>query len=99
MRVPLTSTAPVSPLRSWYAASIAEFLQAPPDQIVGHLTTNADFAVELDQRDAWLTEIRLLSAALEGLTGSILLEFNIPRVGQRIDAVVLVGPVIFVLEL
>jgi len=68
MRMPLTSTAPVSPLRSWYAASIAEFLQAPPDQIVGHLTTNADFAVEPDQRDAWLTEIRLLSA-LEGQTG------------------------------
>jgi hypothetical protein len=35
-----TDSAPVSPLRSWYAASIAEFLQAPPEQIVSHLTTN-----------------------------------------------------------
>jgi hypothetical protein len=32
------------------------------------------------------------------LTGALFLEFNIPRMGRRIDAVLLVGPVVFVIE-
>ena len=35
---------------------------------------------------------------LVGLTGALFLEFNIPRMGRRIDAVLLVGPVVFVIE-
>jgi hypothetical protein len=40
----------------------------------------------------------LLQICLAGLTGSLFLEFNIPRMGRRIDAVLLIGPVVFVLE-
>jgi hypothetical protein len=40
--------------RAWYGASIADFLRADPDSIVGRLTTNSDFPVLLAQRDAWL---------------------------------------------
>ena len=36
--------------------------------------------------------------SLVGLTGALFLEFNIPRMGRRIDAVLLVGPVVFVIE-
>jgi hypothetical protein len=39
-----------------------------------------------------------LQQRLDGLKGSIFLEFNIPRMGRRIDAVLLVGPVVFVIE-
>jgi len=84
--------------RAWYDASIAEFLQAAPDSVVGRLATNSDFAVLPTQRDAWLTQISLLKEHLVGLTGSLFLEFNIPRMGRRIDAILLIGPVIFVIE-
>jgi hypothetical protein len=40
----------------------------------------------------------VLQDHLGGLTGSILIEFSIPRMGRRIDAVLLIGPVVFVLE-
>ena len=50
------------------------------------------------QRDAWLRQFEILRDSLSGLSGAILLEFNIPRMGRRIDAVLLVGPVVFVLE-
>ncbi len=90
---------PAAPLsRAWYGASIAEFLRANPDSIVGRLTTNSDFALLPTQRDAWLAQISFLQAGLVGLTGAIFLEFNIPRMGRRIDAVLLVGPVVFVVE-
>ena len=37
-------------------------------------------------------------AQTRGLTGSLFLEFSIPRMGRRIDAVLLLGSVVFVLE-
>jgi hypothetical protein len=93
----LTGTTRVSS-RAWYGASIAEFLQTRSDTIVGRLTENSDFAVLPAQKDAWFAEIDLLQAHLVGLTGSLFLEFNIPRMGRRIDAVLLIGPLAFVIE-
>jgi hypothetical protein len=84
--------------RAWYGASIPEFLQTQPDTVVGRLATNCDFALLTTQKDAWLAEIGLLQACLEGLTGALYMEFNIPRMGRRIDAVLLIGPVVFVIE-
>ena len=54
--------------------------------------------MEQTQRDAWLEEIRILQKALIGSDGSIYFEYSIPRMGQRIDVLLLIGPVIFVLE-
>jgi len=90
--------APAPSSRAWYGASIAEFLQTEPDAIVGRLATNNEFALVGTQRDAWLAQIGLLKGSLIGLSGSLLLEFNIPRIGRRIDVVLLIGPVVFVIE-
>jgi hypothetical protein len=84
--------------RAWYHDSIAGFLGTNPDTILGRLTTNSDFAVLPAQRDAWMMQIRMLQAELVGLTGSLFMEFSIPRMGRRIDAVLLCGPFVFVLE-
>jgi hypothetical protein len=84
--------------RAWYSDSIAEFLRTQADTIVGRLAKNSDFAVLPAQNNAWLAEINLLQTHLTGLTGSVFLEFNIPRMGRRIDAVLLIGPLVFVIE-
>jgi hypothetical protein len=87
-----------APPRAWYESSIAAFVQTRSEQIIGTLTANATFAILPDQRDAWLAQIRILANALKEISGTILLEFSIPRMGRRIDAVVLSGPVVFVIE-
>ncbi len=84
--------------RAWYNASITEFLQSRSDGIVGQLLTKSEFSVLSTQKDAWLAEIALLQDCLGGLTGTVYLEFSIPRMGRRIDAVLLIGPVVFVIE-
>jgi hypothetical protein len=90
------ASSPIS--RAWYGASIAEFLQTASDSVIGKLATNGEFSLLPTQRDAWLVQIQVLKTSLEGMTGSLFLEFNIPRMGRRIDAVVLAGPVVFVVE-
>lgn len=91
-------TSPVSPLRAWYSASIAEFLQSSADTIFGHLAKNSDFDITPTQRNAWIEQIEFLQAKLQKLTGRLFLEFNIPRMGRRIDVVLLIGPIVFVVE-
>jgi DUF2075 family protein len=84
--------------RSYYSSSILQFLNSTGDEVIGILATNGDFSLELPQRDAWQKEISILQSTLVGFDGSIYLEYSIPRMGQRIDVLLLVGPVIFVLE-
>jgi hypothetical protein len=93
---PVRITAVLS--RAWYGASISEFLQAQPDAIVGQLVRNGNFTLLPTQKDAWLAQIEFLQGRLVGLTGALFLEFNIPRMGRRIDAVLLIGSVVFVIE-
>jgi len=84
--------------RAWYGDSIEGFLYADPDAVIGQLSKNSDFSLLTTQKGAWLEQIQILRTELQGLTGSIFLEFNIPRMGRRIDAVLLIGPVAFVIE-
>jgi hypothetical protein len=88
-----------SSLRAWYSAPIGDFLQSSTESIVGSLLlANGDFATIPAQSNAWKEQIEFLRFSLRGLTGTLFLEFNIPRMGRRIDAVVLIGPVVFVVE-
>jgi Uncharacterized conserved protein (DUF2075) len=84
--------------RAYYSDSIINFQNASTDEIIGKLTRTNDFALEQTQRDAWLEEISILRKVLASHQGHIYFEYSIPRMGQRIDVVILIGPVIFVLE-
>src|SRR6266480_2968592 len=76
-----------------------KFQGTSPNEILGLLVkSSGGFAVEPTQRDAWLEEIRILKKVLSNIQGSIYFEYAIPRMGKRIDVVLLVGSVIFVLE-
>jgi hypothetical protein len=84
--------------REYYSDSIANFLNATSEKILGTLTKNSEFDVGISQRDAWLEEIEILHTILLTREGEILFEYSIPRMGRRIDVVILIKHVIFVLE-
>ena len=83
---------------AFYVADVEEFLAAAPEVILGTIASNTTFAVDATQRDAWLGQIDVLKPALAGVRGTILFEFIVPRIGSRIDVVLIVGPTIFVIE-
>lgn len=84
--------------RSWYAASIAEFQRTSDNDILASLVKSSCFDVQQTQRDAWCLTFPLLSDALDGLQGRLYLEFVVPRMGHRIDAVVIVNGVALIIE-
>jgi hypothetical protein len=84
--------------REYYSDSIDGFLRTIPEEILGVLARNNDFALGVEQRDSWLAEISILKAVLAEYEGTVYFEYSIPRMGRRIDVIVLTGAVIFVLE-
>lgn len=85
-------------MRAWYGATISEFLAADDATVLGQIAQNSALEVVPSQRDAWLAQIHILRGKLHGLHGSVFFEFNIPRMGRRVDVILLIGPVVFVLE-
>jgi hypothetical protein len=83
---------------AYYAADVPTFLAADSDQVLGEITRNSEYRVEPTQRDAWVAQIPILQRALAGLDGAIFLEFNVPRLGSRLDAALVSGPAIFPIE-
>lgn len=85
-------------MRAWYSATIETFRSADPNAIIGQLVKNGSFAVLPTQTEAWRVQINFLHAQLTGFSGAVFFEFNIPRMGRRVDVILLVGPVVFVVE-
>jgi hypothetical protein len=84
--------------REFYADSIKGFLGSSVDEIIGKLTRESDFSVDPSQKGAWIEEIEILQTVLAPYAGGIHFEYSIPRMGERIDVLLVIGPVIFVLE-
>ena len=84
--------------RWYYSDSIKLFTSTSNENIIGVLTKNSEFPVTKNQKDAWLTEISILQEALSSFVGSVFLEYSIPRMGRRVDTVLIIGGVIIVIE-
>ena len=84
--------------REYYSDSIERFLTTSSVEILGKLTARSDFDLGQSQRDAWVEEISFLQTVLTGRNGAVYFEYAIPRMGRRIDVVLIIGPVIFVIE-
>lgn len=84
---------------AYYSASIEEFLEKP-DTCIAELARHgaAEGSVEGPQMGAWGQQMDCLQEALRGMRGQIFLEFVVPRIGSRVDTIVLCGPALFVIE-
>ena len=89
--------------RYFYGNSIEGFLSMSETEIVGNLTaghTSQYLTLQSTQADAWHEQISLLKDILKQYIGRghIYFEYTIPRMGKRIDVVVLIDGIVFLLE-
>jgi len=86
--------------RYGYGRPLADFLAADPRAVLGELTQRSAFNVDQTQVAAWGGSIECLREALApiGLEGHLFLEFDVPRLGRRIDAVLVLRHAVFVIE-
>lgn len=84
--------------RFYYGKTIAEFLAEEPDAIFGVLSLAESFDTAREQKNAWNEEIGLLKSILQEYSGDVFFEYSIPRLGKRVDVVLLINGVVLCLE-
>ena len=85
--------------RAYYSSSINNFLDKNEYEIFGEITVNDQFSAEDLQKNTWKKEIEILKRELSDFPkGHILFEYTIPRIGNRIDNVILYKGIVFLLE-
>lgn len=85
--------------RYYYADNIHDFLQKDRMSVFGELAANNLFATEDLQKSTWLTQIDILKRELARFpAGHILFEYTVPRIGDRVDNIILYQGIVFLLE-
>lgn len=87
--------------RCLYHATFQKFLSTDSMRILGIFHDNFHGDVQTTTREAWKSEITLLQNVLHTWKeekGDIVFEYDIPRLGKRIDVVLLLRGIIFCLE-
>lgn len=85
--------------RAAYIARVSTFLNDTDDTIIGRLVGAQQGSVIVAQRNAWYKQIEVLKTCLTDLTDAVIcFEYLIPRMGKRIDNVVVTKNAIYAIE-
>ena len=87
--------------RCLYSSSFAEFINTSEKSIFGTLCERYHGEALTTTREAWRSEISIMKEILfkfSNRDGKIIFEYDIPRLGKRIDVVLLLEGIIFCLE-
>ena len=87
--------------RYFYQSSIFDFLSSSVDIIFGQMSRVDEMNTTATQKYAWEQEIGIMKETLlpyKKEKAWILFEYTIPRLGKRVDVVVLLRERIFVIE-
>lgn len=85
--------------RAYYSNSIEKFLIENNDSIYGKISGSYDLnKLSIQQSNAWKKQIQILKRTLIGFSGQVYFEFTIPRMGKKVDNIVIIDGCIFVLE-
>lgn len=85
--------------RAYYSNNIQDFLIESDSSILGELTANhSNRTLEELQVNAWRKQITILKDQLISFGGQIYFEFTIPRMGKRVDNILIINNVAFIIE-
>jgi DUF2075 family protein len=85
-------------LNYYYCDSIQTFLSKSTKEILGSITLSNHFDSTYNQNKAWEQQIVILKRELEEFEGLLFFEFSIPRMGKRVDCLLIIEQVVFVIE-
>lgn len=85
-------------LNYYYADKISDFLQKLPETIIGEISVNGRLGHINTELYAWEFQIKLLKEVLKNHEGHLFFEFSIPRMGKRVDCLLIIKNIVFVIE-
>ena len=85
-------------LNYYYSDKLSEFQQKLPETIIGEISVNGRLGHINTELYAWEYQIDVLKAILQNYEGHIFFEFSIPRMGKRVDCLLIIKNIVFVIE-
>lgn len=82
----------------YYSDTIDLFLQKSINEIIGQITLENQFDSNRNTNQSWERQIEILKDTLIGINGEIFFEFSIPRMGKRVDCLLIIQNIVFVIE-
>lgn len=82
----------------FYRNTIQAFLSSSTNEIIGEITRSNEFDVTFLQNNSWTQQIPILKSELRDFEGELFFEFSIPRMGKRVDTLLIIKNIVFVLE-
>ena len=86
--------------RFYYSEPFSKFLSQSDEFILGSMDAQNEFDLTIEQRGAWVEEFEIMKNVVRALPGGgqILFEYTIPRLGKRVDVVLLYKGIVFAIE-
>ncbi|GAB4134007.1 MAG: hypothetical protein Fur0041_06740 [Bacteroidia bacterium] len=85
-------------LNYYYSDKISDFLIKSPETIIGEISVNSRLGHINTELYAWEFQIKILKEILTNCQGHLFFEFSIPRMGKRVDCLLIINNVVFVIE-
>lgn len=85
-------------LNYYYSDTISKFKEKPIETIIGEISINGRLGHIYTELYAWEFQIKLLKEVLQNHEGHLFFEFSIPRMGKRVDCLLIIKNIVFVIE-
>ena len=85
-------------LNYYYSDTISDFLEKSTETIIGEISVNGRLGHIHTELYAWEFQISLLKDILKDFKGHLFFEFSIPRMGRRVDCILIIKNIVFVIE-
>lgn len=85
-------------LNYYYGDSIKSFHSKDPNTILGIISRFNQFDSNRNQNKSWGVQISILKDSLQDFVGDVYFEFSIPRMGKRVDCILIIKNIVFVVE-
>lgn len=85
-------------LNYYYSDTISDFCSKHHAMIIGEISTNSRYGHIPTELQAWEQQIVILKKQLRDFEGHLFFEFSIPRMGKRVDCLLIIQGIVFVIE-
>lgn len=85
-------------LNYYYSDTIKNFCQKSLETIIGEISVNGRLGHINTELFAWEFQINLLQEVLLDYNGQLFFEFSIPRLGKRVDCLLIIKNIVFIIE-
>ena len=85
-------------LNYYYSDNIKDFTSKSIETIIGEISVNGRLGHINTELYAWEFQIKILKEILRTHEGHLFFEFSIPRMGKRVDCLLIIKNIVFIIE-